>query len=52
MHSVGLGQDTLLKYTTEEDLKDLYDNLVENGIDLESQRIYSRKDQAGAKTIT
>jgi hypothetical protein len=43
MHSVGLGQDTLLKYTTQEDLKDLYDNLVENGIDLDSQRSYSRK---------
>jgi hypothetical protein len=38
MHSVGLGQDTLLKYTTQADLKDLYDILVENGIHLESQR--------------
>jgi hypothetical protein len=52
MHSVGLGQDTLLEYTTEADLKDLYDILVENGIHLELPEVsIAVKDQAGATKI-
>jgi 2-hydroxychromene-2-carboxylate isomerase len=43
-----LGQDTL-QYTTQADLKDLYDILVENGIHLESPEVsIAVKDQAGA----
>jgi hypothetical protein len=44
MHSVGLGTRYAFEYTTQADLKDLYDILVENGIHLEIPRgIYSRK---------
>jgi hypothetical protein len=42
MHSVGLGQDTL-EYTTQADLKDLYDILVENGIHLELPEVSIKK---------
>jgi hypothetical protein len=46
MHSVGLGTRYAFEYTTQADLKDLYDILVENGIHLELPEVsIAVKDQ-------